>query len=110
MLLEWLAGAGRSCYRGRMLDTGKIAELAAAAARKWIAVERVLVEPTVDSQGEDALRVTLVLDPEVIEGMSGDHALDVLVEIRQSLQAAGDERFPLILYRTEPELVAEAQF
>jgi len=36
--------------------------------------------------------------------------LDVLVEIRQSLQAAGDERFPLVFYRTEPELVAEAQF
>jgi|GEM_PF-5540693 len=57
-----------------MLDTAKIAELSAATARKWIAVERVLVEPMVDSQGEVALRVTLVLDPETVERVTGDQS------------------------------------
>ena len=90
-----------------MLDTVKIAELAAAAARQWIAVERVVVEPTVDSQGEEALRVTLVLDPQKVERVTGDQALDVLVDINEALQAAGDERRPIIFYATEQELRAD---
>jgi len=91
-----------------MLDIPRIKELAAAAARKWIAVERVLVEPTVDSRGEEALRVTLVLDPQVVEQVTGDQALDVLVDINEALQVEGDERLPIIFYATEEELRAAA--
>ncbi len=91
-----------------MLDTSRIIELAEQAARKWIAVERVLVEPTVDSQGEEALRVTLVLDPQAVERVTGDQALDVLVDINEALQNAGEERLPIIFYATEEELRADA--
>jgi hypothetical protein len=91
-----------------MLDTVKVAELAAQAARKWIELERVIVEPMVDSQGDEALRVTLVLDPKVVDGVSGDDVLDVLVDINEALQSAGDERLPIIYYATEEDLHAGA--
>lgn len=90
-----------------MLDTAKIVELTAQAARKWIAVERVMAEPTVDSQGEEALRITLVLDPQVVERVTGDQALDVLGDINQTLQSEGDERLPIVYYATEEELRAD---
>jgi hypothetical protein len=88
-----------------MLDSARVAELTEQAARKWIDLERVIVEPTVDSQGEEALRVTLVLDPEVVGRVTGAAALDVIVEIRQALQSVGDNRFPIIDYATEQELL-----
>lgn len=91
-----------------MMDSAKVAELAELAARRWIDLERVIVEPMVDSQGEEALRVTLVLDPNVVERVTGDQALDVLVDINDALQAAGDERLPIIFYATEQELRADA--
>lgn len=74
------------------------------AARKSIRLQRAIVEPTVDSQGEEALRVTLVLDPQVIERVAGDQALDVLFEINEALQSAGDDRLPIIFYATEEEV------
>ena len=90
-----------------MLKTADIVTLTEQAARKWIAVERVLVEPMVDSQGDEALRVTLVLDPEAVDRITGDQALDVLVDIKRAVRAAGDERLPIIYYATEEDLAAE---
>ena len=90
-----------------MLDTTKIIELTEQAARKWIAFERVLVEPMVDSQGDEALRITLVIEPDVIERTSGDQTLHALVAIKRAIRAAGDERLPIVYYATEQDLVAE---
>lgn len=93
-----------------MLDGQKISEIAGKVARTWLAeanLERVFTEPATDSEGNDALRITLVLKPEVARKLTGDQALDVLVGIQQGLQAQGEERFPIVEYVTERELLSE---
>lgn len=90
-----------------MLDTERVAELTEQAVRKWIDLERVMIEPTIDSQGEEALRVTLVLDRQVAERVTGDQALNVLRGIQQGLWNEGETRLPIIEYATEDELRAE---
>jgi len=41
-----------------------------------------------------------------MEGVTGDEALVVLVDINEELQAAGDARLPIILYAIEAERLA----
>jgi hypothetical protein len=65
----------------------------------------VISEPTADLDGRDALKITIVLEPEVVGTIEGDAALNTLVEILGNLQKAGDERFPIIEYATEQELL-----
>lgn len=67
-------------------------------------VEGVLSEPTVDYDGRDALRITIVLKPGVVTKLDGDDLLDTLVQIQQSLLKSGEERFPMVEYATQAEL------
>jgi hypothetical protein len=90
-----------------MLDFVTIEKITAKAARAKVPandVERVLVEPTVDSGGQDALRITLVLRPEAVKTWTGDDALDVLVAIQHALLAQQEERLAIVHYATEAEL------
>ena len=63
-------------------------------------VRRVLVEPAVDSQGNDALSVVLVLEDNTL---SGAEAIEIFYKVQQDLAATGDERFPIIEFSTEKE-------
>lgn len=93
-----------------MLDESKIIEIAEGIARKQVAgagLERVLTRPTTDSEGNEALRITVVLKPEAVHRMTGDEALDLLVGLQQQLSDAGEERFPMVEYATEEELAEE---
>ena len=94
-------------YAGLMLETARIAEIAGEAARALLAppdLERVLTQPSTDSEGGEALRITLVLKPEAVRALSGDTALNLLVDIQQKLSRAGEERLPIVDYATEQEL------
>lgn len=93
-----------------MLDDKTITEIAGNVARRVIAhgiVERILTEPTTDSEGDEALRITLVMEPDSVRHITGDEALDVLAGIQQTLHEAGEERFPFIDYATEQELAMD---
>lgn len=70
-------------------------------------VARISSEPEIDPDGLEGLRVTIVLagDP---AGLSEDAALDILVDLRQALQEAGDDRFPFVDITSESELAADA--
>ena len=95
-----------------MLHDGKISEIAERVARGQVAdagVERVVAEPTTDSEGNDALRITVVLKPEAAQSLSGDAALDLLVELQKELQNAGEDRFAIVQYATEQELEADQE-
>jgi hypothetical protein len=59
---------------------------------------------TTDSLGRDALRITIVVTQGSTERIEGNAALRTLVEIRDKLQNAGDDRFPIIEYATQKEL------
>jgi hypothetical protein len=65
---------------------------------------RVISEPTTDSTGQDALRITIVIAPDSAPKINGDAVLESWVQIQNRLHAAGEERFPIIQYATEEEL------
>ncbi|MGJ5202390.1 hypothetical protein [Bradyrhizobium sp. HKCCYLR20261] len=94
-----------------MLDNAKIAEIAREIATANLsssaAVTNVTTAPYADSEGRDALRITIVVSP--IEGtdIGGEAVLDTLVQIQEQLQAAGEDRFPLIEYEAENEVFGD---
>nr|WP_295113753.1 hypothetical protein [uncultured Caulobacter sp.] len=89
-----------------MLENQKISEIAGGIARRIATAdfERVVTEPTIDSEGNDALRIVVVLKPETDANFNGDKALDLLVDVQQALQSQGESRLAIIEYMTEGEL------
>ena len=69
-------------------------------------VESIDSQTTTDSEGHDALRITIVLAPKVVKKLKDDAVLDTLLEIQDRLRAAGEERFPILEYGTEDEMFA----
>jgi hypothetical protein len=69
-------------------------------------VDHVESEPTIDSEGQEALRITIVIPKGAVGRLSGDAALDTLVNIQQGLRKAAEERFPIVEYATQEELDA----
>ncbi|MGJ5175975.1 hypothetical protein ACQR16_34025 [Bradyrhizobium oligotrophicum] len=47
-----------------------------------------------------------MLRPALGAKIEGEAVLDTLVQIRQRLEEAGDDRFPLLEYTTEDEAIA----
>jgi hypothetical protein len=90
-----------------MLDEKKIRQIAREVATANLSSANftsVLSSPAVDSEGHDALRITIVIKPAAVSKIGGDAVLDTLVQIRNRLLKAGEERFPIIEYATEKEL------
>lgn len=71
-------------------------------------VVRVEHEPTIDSQGRDALKIVVVIAPRAAENIEDVAALDALVALQRRLRNMQDERTPIIHYATEAELVEDA--
>lgn len=67
-------------------------------------VNGVIVEPAIDDQGNEAVRVTVVLRPGAAERIKGDQALGFLSDLRDKLWESGEQRLPLLSYATEEEL------
>jgi hypothetical protein len=91
-----------------MLELAKVNDVvnraAAATLKRQAGVQRVFSEPASDSEGIEALRITIVLKRGSADKISGDKALDTLVGIERALREAGEDRFPIIDYVTEEEL------
>jgi hypothetical protein len=71
-------------------------------------VVRVDWEPTVDSQGGEALKITVVIAPGSVEKLKNGAVLDAMVKLQERLRQMGDDRFPIIDYATEAELAQDA--
>jgi hypothetical protein len=98
-----------SWYSFTMLDDAHIAEIARQVGREKLSprwFQDVMVEPAVDSLGNDAVRLTMVIAPSAVKRVKGDDVIGLLVELRKRLDAAGEERVPLIGYATRDELAA----
>jgi hypothetical protein len=94
-----------------MLEKEKIEQIAKAVASANLAsssVSEVRSEPFVDSEGHDALRITVILTPGSADKISGDATLNTLVKIQSELQRAGENRFALVQYATAAELEESA--
>jgi hypothetical protein len=90
-----------------MLEIPKIAEIVEKVARSNLkpdVVEEVLAKPGVDSEGHDALMITIVIKPDTAAKLDGDALLDTLVQIQDRLYEAGEERFGIVEYATKAEL------
>ena len=60
-----------------------VREVASAILKNGAGVQRVDSEPTVDGDGQEALHITIVLQKGSAAKMSGDSALDTLVELKR---------------------------
>jgi hypothetical protein len=92
-----------------MLDNARIAEIAGEVGREKLSprwFEDVIVEPATDSLGNDAVRLTIVIAPAAVKRLKGEAVLGLLVELRKRLDAAGEERVPILGYATRDELAA----
>jgi hypothetical protein len=59
--------------------------------------------PTTDSQGEEALRITIIIKPGAETKIKGDATLNTLVKIQDRLREEGEERTPIVEYATRKE-------
>jgi hypothetical protein len=92
-----------------MLTPAQISEITEEVARAKLTpkvVKQVLAEPTTDSEGHEALRVTIVIEPGAAIKLNGDLILDTLVQVQDRLYEAGEDRFPIVEYATQDELEA----
>jgi hypothetical protein len=80
-----------------------VGEVAAATLASGV-VDRIFSEPTLDSLGREALRITIVIEDDALPKISGDAALETLVGVHRKLQEAGEERFPILEYATHEDL------
>jgi len=85
-------------------ELSKIVEKAAKSALGRRSVVRVFTEPGSDAEGQDALRITLVVTPSAVETIDGDALLDNILKIHVALWERGEQRTPMVSYATEEEL------
>lgn len=78
----------------------------ASQSLKGHVVAQVFSEPTSDSMGQDAVHITIVVADDD-RNLSGDLALDTIVDIGQALQKAGEQRTPIISFTNERELESD---
>jgi hypothetical protein len=55
---------------------------------------------TIDSRGRDALEIAIVLTAGSLKKITGDRAVNIVFDLNQRLQDAGEERFSIVRYLT----------
>ena len=89
------------------MENAKIAQIAKQIATANLAsVCSTSSVSTVDYEGRDAVRITIVLNSDSAASIKskGNAVLDTLVQIKKKLEEEGEERFPIVEYATEEEL------
>lgn len=87
---------------------GILIKQAVVAALGQDHVVHVRWEPTIDSQGQEALRILIVITPDATQKLKGGAVLDVLVSLQRRLSEMRENRIPMIEYATEAELQQDA--
>ena len=103
---KWKPGFYRSRVKledafGRLIQQALVAELGAEN------VVRTEYEPTADSRGQDALRITVVITPGAVGRLATGASLSALVRLQERLTAMREDRTPIIEYATEAELAQD---
>jgi hypothetical protein len=92
-----------------MLHEKRILEIAQEVASAKLTsanVSSVSSSAAIDSEGHEALRITIVIKPGSESRIKGDATLDTLVGIQDRLRSEGEERFAIVEYATKRELSA----
>jgi hypothetical protein len=90
-----------------MLDDIEIRRIATAVATANLSSQNftsIASSTATDSEGREALRITIIIPPGAESRIEGNTALKTLVQMQDSLQKAGEERFPIVEYATKKEL------
>jgi hypothetical protein len=91
----------------KMLSADKIEAIATQVAQANLTpqvVQRAISTPIVDSEGVDALLLTIVITAGSADTIDGSKLLDTLVATQHELQEAGEDRHAVLSYATEEEL------
>lgn len=86
---------------------GKIEAAAESAARKTLPGKRVkgiLVQAATGSEGQEILRVTIIVDDEGFDQITGEKFVETLVSIKRRIRETGDERQAIVGYATQADL------
>jgi hypothetical protein len=84
----------------------KIAQEVASAKLASSNISSILSSTAIDSEGHEALRITIVIKAGSESRIKGDATLDTLVGIQHRLRSEGEERFAIVEYATKEELEA----
>lgn len=86
------------------IDKGEIDDIAKRVATEHLGVKvsGAVSSSTVDSMGRDALEVKIVLTPGSTQSVTGVIATTTVFALNQALLKAGEERFPIVRWVTEP--------
>ncbi|WP_428534171.1 hypothetical protein [Rhodopila sp.] len=87
-------------------EVNQVVKMAAVAALKREGL-RIYNVPATDSDGREALHVTIILLGGKRKEVSGDSALDAIVRIQRDLRRSGEERFPIIEFATDEEMAPD---
>ena len=104
---RWKAGF----YRIKLKPNEVFELLLRQAATKELGsnnVLRVFSEPAIDSNGHEALRITVVIADGTTGRVANNSVLNAVVGLRERLREMRDERVPIIEYATEEELKTDA--
>jgi hypothetical protein len=96
-----------------MLNEKRIQEIAQEVASAKLAsanISSVSSSTAIDSEGHDALRIMIVINPGSESKIKGDAALDTLVGIQDRLRNEGEERLAIVEYATDEELSAGGDY
>jgi len=91
-----------------MMDKANIEALAKQVATATLgigSVASVSSAPTIDSEGQDALQLTIVLSPAFATVLNGSQVVKTMVQVHDSLQKQGEQRSPFVNFTTEGELI-----
>jgi hypothetical protein len=93
-----------------MLDFARVSGLVGEVAKAVLpgrGIESVVVKPSVDSFGNDSLRITVVIRDAGSEPPNGDSIVAFEGEWRDRLEQLGDERLPIVDILTPEDLTAD---
>jgi hypothetical protein len=97
------------CGMLSLTEVNRIVDLAASAVLTPDRLNRVFSEHTTDSDGRDALLLTIVLRTDKAKEVTGDTALGTMVRIHNDLESSGEERMAITRFATEAELADELE-
>lgn len=103
---KWKPGYDRSRVAPREARVRRVRQALASELGSDSILRVELVEPTTDYQGQDALRITVVIAPGTTQSLKG-RVLDALAALRKRLREMGNGRIPIIEYATEAELAED---
>lgn len=92
-----------------MIEHADIARIATEVVNANTApqsVRSVMARSSTGWTGEDVLRISIELAPAAADKLRGDTPFNILVQLQDRLQEAGETRFAIINYATTDELAA----